>query len=101
MRVRASGGRADCCFLPCGSPQQAAAGYSNPRSRMFLGWLKGAGGRPAGIHVSEIESVELRPENVAFGSQSGVSFVLFFARAGMLHNPGQGELAVFGSLREA
>src|SRR5215475_9501303 len=71
------------------------------RSCIFLRWLESPRGRPAGIHVGEVESVELCPENVAFRAEGGVSLVLLFARACMFHHPGQRELRVFGSLRKA
>ena len=62
---------------------------------------KGAGRRPAGIDVGEIEGVELRPEDVALGAQGGVGKVLLFARGGVFHDPGESEVGVFGSLRQA
>src|SRR6266849_1184687 len=63
--------------------------------------LERAGGRPAGIDVSKIERVELSPEDVALGAQRGVGQILFHAGACVFYDPGQGEVGVLGSLREA
>src|ERR1700682_1422254 len=57
--------------------------------------------RPARVHVGEIQSVELRPQNVALRAQSCVRLVLFFARASVLDDPAQCEIGIFRRLREA
>src|SRR5207248_8480389 len=75
----ASAERADYCFLPYGILRRDAACCLSPHSCIFLGGLQRARRRPAGIHVREIQGVELRPENVALRAHSGVCFILFFA----------------------
>src|SRR6266568_2374197 len=75
--------------------------FANRAASRFLGRLEGAGGRPAGIDVRKIESVELRPEDIALGAQRRVRLILFLARARVLNDPGESKLGVFGSLREA
>ena len=62
--------------------------------------MEGAGGRPAGIYVREIESVELGPENIAFGAKGGVGFLLVDARRGVFDDVGEGEVGIFGGLGE-
>src|SRR5260221_13284291 len=57
--------------------------------------------RPAWINICEVQRIELRPKNVALGSQSGVGLVLFLTRARVFHYPGQSEIGVFGGLRKA
>src|SRR5882762_3596667 len=64
-------------------------------------WLERAWRRPAGIDVGEVQRVKLRPKDVALGSQRAMRFILFLARVRVLHNPGEGEVRVFGHLREA
>src|ERR1700704_3151050 len=64
-------------------------------------WLERAWRRPAWIDVSEGQRIELRPKNVTLGSQGGMGLVLFLARTCVLHNPGEGEVGVFGRLRKA
>src|ERR1700730_11549200 len=44
-------------------------------------WFERAWRRPAGIDVSEVQRIELRPKDVALGSQCAMRFVLFLARA--------------------
>src|SRR6266852_2333314 len=67
----------------------------------FLRGLERARGRPAGIDISKIEGVELSPEDIALGAQCGVGQILFHAGACVFYDPGQGEVGVLGSLREA
>ena len=52
------------------------------------------------MDVGIVESVEHGPEDIALGAKGVVGGVLLFARAGVLDNPGECELSVFGSLRE-
>jgi len=63
--------------------------------------VEGAGRRPAGLDVGIVEGIEHGPEDIALGAESGVRCVLFFAGAGVLDDPGQSEVGVLGSLREA
>jgi hypothetical protein len=77
------------------------AGSLHPLSSSFLGRLKCAGRGPSRIHVSEVKSVELCPEDVTFGTESGVSSVLFFTRTRVFDNPSERELCVLRSLCEA
>jgi len=63
--------------------------------------VEGAGRGPAGLDVSEVKGVEHGPEDIALSAERGVGGVLFFASASVLHDPGQGEVGIFGSLREA
>src|SRR5882762_5590058 len=70
----------------------------------FLGgtdWFERTRRWPAGIDVGEVQRIELRPKDVALGSQRAMRFVLFLARARVLHNPGESEVRVFGRLRKA
>src|SRR5260370_25826514 len=62
--------------------------------------MEGARGRPAGIDVGEIESVELRPKNVALGAQGGMGRILFRTLSSASYDPGEREFGVVGSLRE-
>src|SRR4051794_38141978 len=62
--------------------------------------MEGAGGRPAGIYVREIECVELRPQDVALGAQRSVRLVLLLASVRVLDDPGEGKIRILGSLRE-
>src|ERR1700674_2365968 len=64
-------------------------------------WSERARRWPAGINVREVQRIELRPKDVTLRSQRTVRFVLFLARARVLHNPGESEVCVFGRLREA
>src|SRR6266403_6062105 len=69
-------------------------------SRVLCG-LEGAGGRPPGIDVGKVEGVELGPEDVALGTQGGVGGVLLRAGVRVFYDPGESELGVLGSLRQA
>lgn len=65
----------------------------------FRTWPKGARRGPARVNVGKIESVELRPKNVALRTESGVSLLLIFASARMLDDPAKSKFGVLGSLR--
>src|ERR1700729_3475362 len=62
---------------------------------------KRAGRRPAGLHVGEIERVELRPENVALVAQRLHGKFLLDPSLGVLTDIIDGEGGVFRSLRQA
>ena len=64
-------------------------------------WDEGAGWRPGGLDVGEVEGVELGPEDVALGAEGGVGVFLFGARVRVLDDPGEGEVGVFGGLGQA
>src|SRR5580692_1140351 len=65
-----------------------------------VGGPEGARRRPAGADVGEVQSVELRPQNVALRSKRAVGLVLFLARPRMLHDPVEGEVRIFRRLRK-
>src|ERR1700730_4797201 len=64
-------------------------------------WFERAWRRPAGINVGEVQRIELRPKDVTLGSQCAMRFLLFLARARVLHNPGESEVCDLGRRREA
>src|SRR5260370_10628338 len=70
-------------------------------SSRILSGLEGAGGRPSGIDISQIEGVKLSPKDFALGTQRGVGQILFRARARVVYDPGQGEFRIFRSLRKS
>src|SRR6202140_2113638 len=56
--------------------------------------------RPARLDVSEIERVELRPENVALVAQCLDGALLLHARSGVIENVLKREGRIFGRLRQ-
>src|SRR3974390_3058000 len=57
--------------------------------------------RPAWIDIGEVQGVELRPKNVAFGAKGGVGLFLLRTRARVLHNPRKGEVGILWRLGQA
>src|SRR5579859_132912 len=62
---------------------------------------KCAGRWPSGLHVGEIERIELRPQDVTFIAERLDREILLGTRPGILVDVVDGELCVFGGLRQA
>src|SRR5207244_13168075 len=84
---------------PNGTPQQGAAGCHLPAAaRLRCLDLERARRRPTRLHVSEVECIELRPQDVALITQRLDHEFLFAACVRVLKHVVKSKLRVFRSL---
>src|SRR5438105_4333254 len=101
---------ATCCgrhLLICSSPMWSLCGFLR---QLFVGsriyhlepLVTAATGRwrPPGLHIGEVQSIQLRPQQVAFARERSNCQLLLIARAGMLVHPIKGKLLIVGGLRQ-